>query len=65
MELSENDLSESGTKRNFKEIGMNRIGTKTIEAERCILRKITSDDDEMMFCNWAKQESVCRYWSGT
>lgn len=41
---------------------MNRVGTRTIETKRCILRKIRADDYEMMYENWAKYESVCRYF---
>lgn len=41
---------------------MNRLGTKTIETKRCILRRIRADDYEMMYENWAKYESVCRYF---
>ncbi|MDE7414789.1 MAG: GNAT family N-acetyltransferase [Lachnospiraceae bacterium] len=41
---------------------MNRIGTKTIETKRCILRRIFPEDYEVMYHNWAKYESVCRYF---
>lgn len=41
---------------------MNKIGTKIIDTERCILRRIVSDDYQMMYKNWAKLEEVCRYF---
>lgn len=33
---------------------MNKIGTKIIDTERCILRRIVPDDYQMMYENWAK-----------
>lgn len=41
---------------------MNFIGTKRIETERCILRRIVPDDYKIMYENWAKYEEVCRYF---
>lgn len=41
---------------------MNKIGTKIIDTERCILRRIVPDDYQMMYENWAKLEEVCRYF---
>ena len=41
---------------------MNKIGTKIIDTERCILRRIVPDDYQMMYENWAKYEEVCRYF---
>lgn len=39
---------------------MNFIGTKTLETDRLILRKITMNDAESMY-NWANDENVIRY----
>ena len=40
---------------------MNNIGTKTIETERLILRKLTKDDAESIFNNWATDERAVKY----
>lgn len=44
---------------------MNQLGTQLLEAERIILRKITMDDHEAMYHNWACLEECSRYfpWS--
>lgn len=41
---------------------MNKIGTRKIVTERCILRRIVPDDYEIMYENWARHEEVCRYF---
>lgn len=41
---------------------MNKIGTKIIDTERCVLRRIVPDDYQMMYENWARYEDVCRYF---
>lgn len=41
---------------------MNKIGTQEIHTERCILRRIVSEDYRRMYENWAKYEEVCRYF---
>lgn len=41
---------------------MNFIGTKNIETERCLLRRIIPEDYPSMYNNWAKYEEVCRYF---
>jgi len=40
---------------------MNHAGTKLIETNRLILRKIELTDADMMFNNWANDEEVSRY----
>ncbi len=40
---------------------MNKIGTKTIEIERIILRQFTLDDADDMFNNWASDSEVTKY----
>lgn len=40
---------------------MNLIGTKNIETERLILRRITIDDAKEAFNNWCSKESVAKY----
>ncbi|MBQ5951772.1 MAG: GNAT family N-acetyltransferase [Lachnospiraceae bacterium] len=40
---------------------MNHCGTKTIETERLILRRLTLDDADAMFRNWASDPDVTRY----
>lgn len=40
---------------------MNLIGTKTIETERLILRKLKIEDAEDMFNNWASDGDVTKY----
>ncbi len=44
---------------------LTHVGTQTIETERLVLRRVTPDDAEMMFKNWANDEDVARYmrWS--
>lgn len=41
---------------------MNKIGTRTIETNRCTLRRIVPEDYQMMYENWAKYEEVCKYF---
>lgn len=41
---------------------MNKIGTQTIDTQRCTLRRIVPDDYQVMYENWAKYEEVCRYF---
>ena len=41
---------------------MNKIGTQTIETERCTLRRLVPDDYQVMYENWARYEEVCRYF---
>ena len=44
---------------------MKHCGTKTIETERLILRRLTEDDAEAMFRNWASDpERDCTDESG-
>jgi ribosomal-protein-alanine N-acetyltransferase len=40
---------------------MKSIGTKTIETERLILRRMTDNDAEDMFYGWAGDEDVTKY----
>lgn len=40
---------------------MKHIGTKTLETDRLVLRRIVKDDAELMFCNWANDHEVTRY----
>ena len=42
---------------------MNLIGTRNIETERCILRRIVPTDYIAMYENWAKYDEVCKYYS--
>ncbi len=42
---------------------MNNIGTKTIETERLILRKLEIADAQNMFNNWANDSEVCKFLS--
>lgn len=42
---------------------LNHKGTKVIETERLILRKIRLEDANDMYNNWASDEEVCRYLS--
>ena len=46
----------------WKVTDMNMIGTQNIETKRCLLRRIRLEDYKMMYENWAKYESVCRYF---
>lgn len=46
----------------WKVTDMNMIGTQNIETKRCLLRRIRPEDYKMMYENWAKYESVCRYF---
>ena len=41
---------------------MNLIGTRQLETDRCLLRRIRPDDCETMYENWARYEEVCRYF---
>ncbi len=40
---------------------MNKVGTKTIETERLILRKFRIEDAEEMYENWASDPEVTRF----
>lgn len=40
---------------------MNLIGTKTLETERLILRKLTKEDAYEAFINWCSKDIVCKY----
>ncbi len=40
---------------------MNKIGTKTIETDRLILRRFTLEDAEDMYRNWACDPEVTKY----
>ena len=40
---------------------MKYIGTKKIETERLILRKIEKDDYKMAYYNWCNSSIVCKY----
>ncbi len=40
---------------------MNKIGTKTIETDRLILRRFTVDDAQDMFENWATDPEVTKF----
>ena len=43
------------------EEAMKNIGTQRVETERLILRKITINDAEDMFNNWASDSEVTKY----
>lgn len=40
---------------------MKHIGTTTLETERLLLRRLTIDDAESMFNNWASDDEVTKY----
>ncbi|MCR5653562.1 MAG: GNAT family N-acetyltransferase [Ruminococcus sp.] len=40
---------------------MNKLGTKTLETERLILRKFDTNDAQPMFRNWASNPNVTKY----
>lgn len=40
---------------------MNALGTKTLETERLILRKITRDDADDMFHHWASDSEITKF----
>lgn len=40
---------------------MRHAGTRTIETERLILRRLTADDAEAMYRNWASDPAVTRF----
>lgn len=40
---------------------MNKLGTKTLETERLILRKFDINDAQAMFRNWASNPNVTKY----
>lgn len=40
---------------------MNFVGTQRLETERLILRKLSLDDAENMFKNWASDDEVTKY----
>ena len=40
---------------------MNHCGTQTIETERLLLRRFTSDDADAMYRNWASNPEVTEY----
>lgn len=42
---------------------MNGIGTKTIETERLILRKMNDEDAEFIYKNWSSDPLVSKYVS--
>lgn len=42
---------------------MNNIGTRTIETERLILRRLRLSDAEDMYNNWAADAEAARFWS--
>lgn len=44
---------------------MNNIGTQRIETNRLILRKITMDDANDMYNNWASDEDVAKHLTWT
>lgn len=40
---------------------MNAVGTKTIETERLILRKMQKKDAELIYKNWTSDKNVSKY----
>ncbi len=40
---------------------MQHLGTQTLETERLVLRKLTLDDAEAMYNNWASDPEVTEY----
>ena len=40
---------------------MKHIGTKTLETERLILRKVTKDDAKEAYDSWCSREIVSKY----
>ena len=40
---------------------MKLIGTKTLETDRLILRRLTIDDAESAYKNWCSSDIVSRY----
>ncbi len=40
---------------------MNHCGTKTIETKRLLLRRLSADDADAMFRNWASDPDVTKY----
>ena len=40
---------------------MKHCGTQELTTERLVLRRMTTDDCEMMFGNWANDPEVTRY----
>ena len=40
---------------------MKHCGTQELETGRLLLRRLTMDDSEMMFNNWASDPEVTRY----
>ena len=40
---------------------MKKMGTKTLETERLILRRFKIEDATEMYNNWAKDEKVTHY----
>ena len=44
---------------------MKHIGTKELETERLLLRKITVNDADFMYKNWASDDIVTKYVTWT
>lgn len=44
---------------------MNKIGTKRIETERLLLRKLSFDDADDMYLNWCTDPQVCKFYTWT
>ena len=40
---------------------MKHCGTQELESERLVLRRLSIDDSEMMFNNWASDRQVTQY----
>ena len=40
---------------------MKHCGTQELETERLVLRRLSIDDSEMMFNNWASDRQVTQY----
>ena len=40
---------------------MKNIGTKKLETERLILRKLTKEDAEQAYLNWCSSDEVSKY----
>ena len=46
---------------------MKHCGTQELETERLVLRRLSIDDSEMMYNNWANDRQVTQYlrWNAT
>lgn len=46
---------------------MKHCGTQELETERLVLRRLSIDDSEMMYNNWASDRQVTQYlrWNAT